>query len=296
MENRSPFFLNRDDVRKTKRFVVLGILNLTPDSFSDGGMYNDIESSLRKIEELRTFSTILDIGGESTRPGAVRISCDEELSRIREVVKFLNAKNMSFSIDTVNLATAQFAVKHGCKLINDISGAKIDPRIVTELMTTNTDIDIIINHWRDFSHNMYKTASYSKQPIDDIGEELLERLNFLKQHSVKLERVILDVGIGFNKRYDCNIHILKNMERLRELKRPFLIAISRKRFIRQFFGLADNCSTKLLDIASSLMTKKLLEKYDQMIWGIRTHAPEILVKVITGELSEQNMEKKLERF
>lgn len=212
-----------------KSHYIMGILNITPDSFSDGGKFLNIKSSLNHAKEMISEGAdIIDIGGESTRPGAESISEEEELNRIIPVIKELRKINndIIISIDTYKNRIAKEALENGADLINDISGLRFDPLMVN--VVRDSKVPVIIMHIKGTPRDMQKNPHY-----DDLIRELLEyfdeRINTLNKAGI--EKIIIDPGIGFGKNPEDNLNIIKNLSEFIVFNLPVLVGISRKSFI-----------------------------------------------------------------
>jgi len=213
-----------------KRTLVMGIVNVTPDSFSDGGQFLDSEKAitqgLRLAEE---GADIIDIGGESTRPGSDSVSQDEELKRIIPVIEGLVDKvNIPISIDTCKSEVAKKAIDSGVSMVNDISAARFDPKIVD--MAKQYNVPLALMHMKGTPKNMQENPTYVSV-MGEIKEFLIERVGFAVKKGVPKENIIIDPGIGFGKRLEHNYEIIRNLGELKELGLPILIGPSRKSFI-----------------------------------------------------------------
>ncbi|WP_084104835.1 dihydropteroate synthase [Demequina sp. NBRC 110056] len=210
------------------RTLVMGILNVTPDSFSDGGRWDSADAAIaRGLELAREGADIVDVGGESTRPGAARVEPGEEVTRVLPVVEALAAEGVPVSIDTMRARTARAAVDAGACLVNDVSGGLADPdmgRIVAEL-----ECDYVAMHWRAHSTQMDDLDVYA-DVVGEVGTELSERIGALTAAGVDPARIILDPGLGFAKVADSNWPLLARMGEWSGGARV-LVGASRKRFL-----------------------------------------------------------------
>lgn len=207
----------------TKRTHVMGILNVTPDSFSDGGRYVDEESAIRQAKFMEhDGADMIDIGGESTRPDHQSILADEEIKRVVPMIKAVkNHVNIPISVDTYKAATAEAAIEAGASIINDIWGAKQDPEIAG--VAASHHVPIILMHNR-------KNKNYTSI-IEDMKRDLSESIDIALNAGVAKENIILDPGIGFAKTMADNFTVMNHLEELTNLGFPLLLATSRKRFI-----------------------------------------------------------------
>lgn len=211
--------------------VVIGILNLTPDSFSDGGRFNTIDKALFHVEEMiNQGANIIDVGGESTRPGAEPVSLEMEIDRVVPVIEAIK-KNFDIlvSIDTYKAKVADISVNQAnADIINDISGLRFDSEMVN--VVRDSDTMVIIMHIKGTPKNMQKNPYY-----DDVVKELIdyfnERTSFAIENRINRDRIIIDPGIGFGKRLEDNIEIIKRIGDFKKLGYPVLIGLSRKSFL-----------------------------------------------------------------
>nr|WP_318246325.1 dihydropteroate synthase [Bacillus sp. PS06] len=202
---------------------MMGILNITPDSFSDGGKYNQMELAVKRAEEMvGEGADIIDVGGESTRPGHQPVSIEDEIKRVVPIIKAIASSiDVPISIDTYKAEVAEQAIKAGAHLINDVWGAKADPQMAH--VAAKYDVPIILMHNRD---NMDYTNL-----IEDMILDLQESIDIVKAAGVKDEKIIIDPGIGFAKEFEHNIEVLQQLEQFNRLGYPILLGTSRKRFI-----------------------------------------------------------------
>lgn len=211
------------------RTLVMGILNVTPDSFSDGGRWADATSAVERGRRLHAEGAdLVDVGGESTRPGAGRIAIDEELGRVLPVVEGLVAAGVPVSIDTMRAEVADTCVAAGAVLVNDVSGGRADPAMLPWLATS--EVPYVAMHWRGPSDVMEDLATYDDVVVE-VRDELAARLDALAEAGVDPARVVLDPGLGFAKRSPHNWELLRRLDVLAELGRPLLVGASRKRFL-----------------------------------------------------------------
>lgn len=212
-----------------ERTVIMGVLNVTPDSFSDGGRWLDPAIAVAHGTRMhRDGADIVDVGGESTRPGAQRIDAEEELARVVPVVAGLVAAGVPVSIDTTRPRVAAEALEAGACLVNDVSGGRADPQMLGWL--ASVDVPYIAMHWRGPSDVMASLAVYD-DVVAEVVAELQQRLDALDSAGVDLDRVVLDPGIGFAKEADHNWMLLREFASLQALGHPVLVGASRKRFL-----------------------------------------------------------------
>jgi dihydropteroate synthase len=218
-----------------ERTLVMGILNITPDSFSDGGLHYDpqraVDAGLRMIED---GADILDVGGESTRPGSAPVGVDEELRRVLPVVERLSRRTDTLiSIDTYRARTAEEAVAGGATIINDISGLQYEPELGG--VAARTGSGLILMHTRGRSSRMYEHAVY-EDVVRDVSRELQEAMRRAHGAGVRPESIILDPGFGFAKRPEHSLALLGRLPELSALDRPILSGPSRKSFLKLAIG------------------------------------------------------------
>ncbi|ALB48791.1 dihydropteroate synthase [Clostridium beijerinckii] len=211
-----------------ERTYIMGILNFTPDSFSDGGKFNDIDVAVKHVKEMiDNGADIIDVGGESTRPGYEIVSEEEEVLRVVPIIKAIKENfDIPVSIDTYKAKVAEQAIQAGANLINDIWGFKKDKDMAK--VAAKYNVPCCLMHNRD--NTEYKNL------VEDILNDLKECINIAKDAGVKDENIILDPGIGFGKTYEQNLETMNNLERIKELGYPILLGTSRKSMI----GLALN--------------------------------------------------------
>ena len=244
--------------------LVMGILNVTPDSFSDGGHFLDHDSAISHGRRLVVDGAdIIDVGGESTRPGAERIGVTEELRRILPVVRALSADGIRVSVDTMNAETAQVTVDAGAEFINDVSGGLADSEMIS--VAAATGAPYILSHWRGHSVDMNSRAHYD-DVVTDVRAELVTRLAALEAGGVDRGKIILDPGLGFAKTAEQNWEILARISELQSIGLPVLIGASRKRFIGAL--LADGAPMAERDLPTAVVSALLA---DSGLWGVRVH-------------------------
>ncbi|AUC61548.1 dihydropteroate synthase FolP [Cyanobacterium sp. HL-69] len=213
-----------------QRTYIMGILNVTPDSFSDGGEYNELQKAVNQaLVMVKDGADIIDIGGQSTRPGALEVTLEEELNRVIPVIKAIREKtDIPISIDTTRAEVAQRAIASGADIINDISGATFDPDMLDTV--ARLQVPIILMHIRGNPQTMQTMTDY-QDLIAEIEEFFFDRIAQCVQKGISKSNIIIDPGIGFAKNYQQNIDILNNIKRLKNLGFPMLIGTSRKSFI-----------------------------------------------------------------
>ncbi|MCX6451269.1 MAG: dihydropteroate synthase [Actinobacteria bacterium] len=247
------------------RTLVMGILNITPDSFADGGKHFDFESAILRAKEMIDEGVdIIDVGGESTRPGAERVSEEEERVRVIPVVTELAELGVAVSIDTMRASTAAAAIGAGATYVNDVSGGLADIDMA-KVIAGNPLVQYIVMHWRGHSVAMQANATY-EDVVSEVKDELDERIIELLKAGVSAEQIIIDPGIGFAKKAEHNWELLRNLDRLALLGYPILIGASRKKFLGELLGANSPDDREAATIA--LTTNLALAG----VWGVRTHA------------------------
>ncbi|MBV9023415.1 MAG: dihydropteroate synthase [Streptomycetaceae bacterium] len=211
------------------RCAVMGVVNVTPDSFSDGGLWFDQELAVKHgLDLIAAGADLVDVGGESTRPGARRVDAAEELRRVIPVVRELAAAGVLVSVDTMRASVAARAVEAGARLVNDVSGGLADPAMVP--MAAEAGIPFVVMHWRGQSVDMNNRAIYG-DVVTEVVDELRRRLDEVVAGGVDPERIIVDPGLGFAKNAPHDLALMAHLQELRALGRPLLVAASRKRFL-----------------------------------------------------------------
>jgi dihydropteroate synthase len=238
----------------------MGILNVTPDSFADGGKHFTFEHAVaRGLQMIEEGVDIIDIGGESTRPGAERVSAEEEQRRVIPVVKALAGKGADISIDTMRASTARLAVEAGASIVNDVSGGAADPEMFSTVASLNCKYTLM--HWRGHSKDMNERAIYG-DVLAEVIEEITLQLDKALAARVKRENIVLDPGLGFAKDSEHNWEILKRLDEFQALGYPVLIGHSRKRFIGG--DTPDEREAGTLAISKSLVGTG--------VWAVRVHS------------------------
>ena len=248
--------------------LVMGILNVTPDSFADGGKHFTFEQAVaRGLEMIEEGVDIIDIGGESTRPGADRVSAEEEQSRVIPVIKELAGSGVMISVDTMRASTAQLAVHAGASIVNDVSGGSADADMFSTVAELGCKYTLM--HWRGHSKDMNAKAQYG-DVVAEVIEEVILQLDKAIAAGIKRENIILDPGLGFAKDAEHNWEILNRLEEFQALGYPVLIGHSRKRFIGG--DTPDEREAGTLAISECLVGKG--------IWAVRVHSVAPHVKLV----------------
>ena len=256
-----------ENLRKLDRTLVMGVLNVTPDSFSDGGRFNDPKiATEHALQMINDGADIIDIGGESTRPGSDRISVQEELDRVLPVVSAISSTGVAISIDTMRVEVAKAAIEAGACMINDVSGGKADPDMLAYVATLETPF--ILMHWRGPSNVMNTLTDYN-DVVADVTKEISEQVEVAVSTGIARERIAIDPGIGFAKTVDQNWPILKHLNVLEELGLPILMGASRKKFLGEL--LAKNGEARDSDERESATTAISTLMAARGLWAVRVH-------------------------
>lgn len=209
--------------------LVMGILNVTPDSFSDGNEYVDKDVAVgRAMEMVEDGADIIDIGGESSRPNAKSVSLDEELKRVIPVVEELSKRNIVVSVDTTKAEVARQAIEAGAEIINDISAMTVDEDMANVVSTSG--VGVVLMHMRGTPQTMQSDTSYG-DIVEEVSSYLEERLKFALSMGIERDKIALDPGIGFGKSVEGNLKLIKNLKEFSKLGCPVMLGASRKSFI-----------------------------------------------------------------
>lgn len=219
------------------RTLIMGVLNVTPDSFSDPGKHYQLEKAVEHALQMEEEGAdIIDVGGESTRPGADPVTQDVELERVIPVIRAIRGKSpISISIDTYKSQVASQAIKYGAGIVNDISACRFDPNM--KYVIAEEDVEVILMHMQGYPRNMQDNPVYD-EVVKDIISFLEDRIKDLTTAGVPEENIIIDPGIGFGKTLQHNLTIIKRLSEFKTLGRPILLGTSRKSFIGQITGRA----------------------------------------------------------
>lgn len=238
----------------------MGILNVTPDSFSDGGKYNTCEKAIAHgLEMVAEGVDIIDVGGESTRPGADRVSASEEQERVLPVIEKLSQTGIPISIDTMRAETAQLAIEAGASIVNDVSGGIADDLMLESV--AEMGCPYILMHWRGHSKDMNSRAVYG-DVVKEVISEMQVQIDLALRAGIARNNLIIDPGLGFAKGAEHNWEILRRVNEFIDLGYPVLIGGSRKRFLG-----GNNPDER--EEATIALTKSLLDKN---IWAVRVHS------------------------
>ncbi len=253
------------ELKKDKTYI-MGILNITPDSFSDGGKFLNKDSALKRVDEmLEEGADFIDIGGESTRPGSERVSLDEELKRVIPIINEISKKfpDIPISIDTYKSKVAYEAINHGAWIVNDISGLKFDSEMKNVIIKEK--VPAIIMHIKGTPENMQKNPVYENL-LNEICEYLKGSIDLIEKNGGNPENLVIDPGIGFGKTFDHNLEILNRLEEFKSFGLPILIGASRKSFLGAILN-KNNPEERVLGslsvaVISSIKGAKILRVHD----------------------------------
>ncbi len=251
------------------RTLVMGVVNVTPDSFSDGGRWFDPEIAVgHGLQLLAEGADIIDVGGESTRPGAIRPALDEELRRVIPVIGPLVAAGACVSVDTMRTEVVAEAVAAGARLVNDVSGGQADARMFATVAALG--VPYVCMHWRGHSADMATRASYA-DVVTDVVAELQQQTATALAAGIEPARLILDPGFGFAKTGEHNWQLLQRFEELGALSQPLLVGVSRKAFLGTLLadGRGNPRPADGRDDATTALTALLA---DRGVWGVRVHS------------------------
>ena len=249
---------------RSGRPIVVGVLNITPDSFSDGGQFLNEDAAIGHAVELRAQGAdLIDVGGESTRPGAERIDPEVEQRRILSVLTALVERSIPVSVDTMNASTAEAAAKVGVRVVNDVSGGLADPEMYR--VVAKTGVRYIASHWRGHSDSMEQLTDYG-DVVREVRDGLKSRIAELLVWGVSPDRIIIDPGLGFAKTAAHNWALLGRLPEIVSLGYPVLIGASRKRFLAPFAP--EGAPTTERDSATAIISALAAQSG---AWGVRVH-------------------------
>lgn len=253
------------------RTRVMGVINVTPDSFSDGGQWMDPDTAIRHgLDMVAAGADIVDVGGESTRPGAIRIDEDEELRRVIPVIEALSSAGVDVSVDTMRSVVAARAIEAGAVLINDVSGGRADDRMLA--LAVESTIPIVLMHWRGHSATMQNLAVY-EDVVGEVLAELTDQVDVAIAAGVPAENIVVDPGLGFSKTGEQNWTVLANLSTFAALGHPLLVAASRKRFLGEFLAGPDGEPRPTDGREAATLAVSTLSALAGA-WAVRVHEPQ----------------------
>ncbi|WP_375492799.1 dihydropteroate synthase [uncultured Jatrophihabitans sp.] len=254
--------------RRADRISVVGVLNVTPDSFSDGGRHDSVDAAVEHGLALRDAGAdLVDVGGESTRPGARRISADEELRRVKPVISTLAAHGVAVSVDTYRASVAAAALDAGAIVVNDVSGGLGDDAMAA--VVRDAGCPWILMHWRGHSERMQELAHYD-DVVREVHDELMARVDAALAAGIDAERLVIDPGLGFAKNAAHNWALLASLPTLVGTGLPVLVAASRKSFLGRLLAAPDGIPRPVgeREAATVAITTHCAQ---QDVWGVRVH-------------------------
>ncbi|MEU5956763.1 dihydropteroate synthase [Streptomyces sp. NPDC047525] len=250
------------------RCAVMGVVNVTPDSFSDGGRWFDTTVAVKHgIDLVAQGADLVDVGGESTRPGAPRVDEDEELRRVVPVVRGLAAEGVTVSVDTMRATVAEQALAAGAVLVNDVSGGLADERMVPAVAAAGAPF--VVMHWRGFLTDMHAKPVY-EDVVSEVVDELHARVQAAIEGGIAPERIVVDPGLGFSKDAEHDLALLARIDRLRELGHPILVAASRKRFLGRVLAGPEGAPPPARERDAATAAVSAIAAH-QGAWAVRVH-------------------------
>ncbi|GAA1909045.1 dihydropteroate synthase [Streptomyces durmitorensis] len=250
------------------RCAVMGVVNVTPDSFSDGGRWFDTTAAVKHgIDLVAQGADLVDVGGESTRPGAPRVDEDEELRRVVPVVRGLSAEGVTVSVDTMRATVAEQALAAGAVLVNDVSGGLADERMVPAVAAAGAPF--VVMHWRGFLTDMHAKPVY-EDVVSEVVDELHARVQAAIEGGIAPERIVVDPGLGFSKDAEHDLALLARIDRLRELGHPILVAASRKRFLGRVLAGPEGAPPPARERDAATAAVSAIAAH-QGAWAVRVH-------------------------
>lgn len=250
------------------RCAVMGVVNVTPDSFSDGGRWFDTTAAVKHgIDLVAQGADLVDVGGESTRPGAPRVDEDEELRRVVPVVRGLASEGVTVSVDTMRATVAEQALAAGAVLVNDVSGGLADERMVPAVAAAGAPF--VVMHWRGFLTDIHAKPVY-EDVVSEVVDELHARVQAAIEGGIAPERIVIDPGLGFSKDAEHDLALLARLDRLRELGHPILVAASRKRFLGRVLAGPEGAPPPARERDAATAAVSAIAAH-QGAWAVRVH-------------------------
>ncbi len=276
---RQPAGLSKE-LANQKRCLVVGVLNVTPDSFSDGGLFTDTTTAINHAKQLiAQGADLIDVGGESTKPGASRIENIEEQKRVIPVIEELTNLGIITSIDTMRSQTAELAVKAGAHIVNDVSGGLADENM--HKTVAGLDVPYVLMHWRGHSTVMDELANY-KNVVAEVINEIKIQIEKATKAGINRNKIVIDPGLGFAKKPEHNWQILKEINKLHSLELPIYVGASRKRFLTDFAIPKGSTDPKDRDLATLAISSYASS---QGAWAVRVH--DVLANSVAVKISFQ---------
>jgi dihydropteroate synthase len=254
--------------RPQSRCAVVGVLNLTPDSFSDGGRYAGLDAALDHGRRMwAEGADLVDVGGESTRPGADRVDAAEEIRRVLPAITALAGEGVAISVDTMRAAVAAAALEAGASVVNDVSGGLADPDMAPVVAAAG--VPMILMHWRGHSRDMQALASY-RDVVADVRQELAERVDVAVAAGVATDNLVIDPGLGFAKTAAHNWALLRRLEEFVGTGLPVLVATSRKSFLGRLLADPDGVPRPVHEREDATVATTVVAALAG-VWGVRVH-------------------------
>ncbi|OAH11408.1 dihydropteroate synthase [Streptomyces jeddahensis] len=250
------------------RCAVMGVVNVTPDSFSDGGRWFDTTAAVKHgLDLVAQGADLIDVGGESTRPGATRVDADEELRRVIPVVRGLASEGVTVSVDTMRASVAERALAAGAALVNDVSGGLSDPAMVP--VVAEAGAPFVVMHWRGLLEGGNIPGTYD-DVVSEVVSELHARVEAVIGGGVAPDRIVVDPGLGFSKDTEHDLALLAHLDRLHALGYPLLVAASRKRFLGQVLAGPDGAPPPARERDAATAAISAIAAH-QGAWAVRVH-------------------------
>lgn len=250
------------------RCAVMGVVNVTPDSFSDGGHWFDTTAAVKHgLDLVAEGADLVDVGGESTRPGAARVDEAEELKRVIPVVRGLASEGVTVSVDTMRASVAERSLAAGAVLVNDVSGGLADPAMIPAVAAAGAPF--VVMHWRGFLQGSTVRGSYV-DVVSEVVAELHTRVEAVLAGGVAADRIVVDPGLGFSKEAEHDLILLAHLDRLRELGHPVLVAASRKRFLGRVLAGPEGAPPPARERDAATAAVSALAAH-QGAWAVRVH-------------------------
>ncbi|WP_255953222.1 dihydropteroate synthase [Streptomyces odontomachi] len=250
------------------RCAVMGVVNVTPDSFSDGGRFFDTTTAVKHgLDLVAQGADLVDVGGESTRPGAARVDEAEELRRVVPVVRGLASEGVLVSVDTMRASVAEQALAAGAMLVNDVSGGLADPAMIS--VVADAGVPFVVMHWRGFLQGPNIRGVYA-DVVSEVVDELHARVQAVVAGGVDMKKIIVDPGLGFSKDVEHDLTLLAHLDGLAALGRPILVAASRKRFLGRVLAGPDGTPPPARERDAATAAVSAIAAHGRA-WAIRVH-------------------------
>ncbi|TPQ20841.1 dihydropteroate synthase [Streptomyces sporangiiformans] len=250
------------------RCAVMGVVNVTPDSFSDGGRWFDTTAAVKHgLDLVAEGADLVDVGGESTRPGATRVDEAEELRRVIPVVRGLASEGVAISVDTMRASVAERSLAAGALLVNDVSGGLADPEMIP--VVASAGAPFVVMHWRGFLEGGNIQGAY-EDIVSEVVDELHARVEAVLAGGIAADRIVVDPGLGFSKQAEHDLTLLAHLDRLRDLGHPVLVAASRKRFLGRVLAGPEGSPPPARERDAATAAVSALAAH-QGAWAVRVH-------------------------